>query len=161
MKLVFCLLLILPVVWGFDCYPNPVVSCSGHGTCVNNGTYGFYCDCDSLWDNRDCPEGVQCCHELLSRTPVFLAAFFGGFTGAPYFLIGEEGLAAGILVMFLGGLFGLCIGACFSAVHPGVGGFITAVSGLSLFASEIWHLALWIMVAAETGKFDTTKVAPW
>ncbi len=30
-----------------NCLPDPLTSCSGHGICVNNGTYGFYCKCDN------------------------------------------------------------------------------------------------------------------
>jgi hypothetical protein len=142
----------------FDCFPNTQFSCSGHGTCLSAGIGQSVCSCSNNWDNQNCPNDQQCCNELKSWVNVFLAAFFGGFTGAPYFLIGATGLGVGILVMCLGGVIMTTVGKCFN--NTSWGSLMLIVGCLVMVATGVWHLATWIMVATHTQVFNSNVVGP-
>jgi len=139
----------------FNCLPDPITSCNRHGICIDNGTFGFECKCDNNWDNQGCPPNTQCCNELESRVKVFLLAFFVGWSGAPYFVIGATGLGIGILLLCVCGNCLAGIGKV-TEMPP-----IAIIGGLASAAALVWHLATWIMVAASTEIFDNSKVGSW
>lgn len=139
----------------FNCLPNPIASCNNHGICIDNGTFGFQCKCDNNWDNQGCPPNVQCCNELEPRVKVFLLAFFVGWTGAPYFVIGATGLGIGILLLCV---CGNCLAGIGKAQESSV---LMTIGGLAAAAAMVWHLATWIMAAASTEVFDNSKVGSW
>jgi hypothetical protein len=147
----------------FNCLPNPILSCGGHGVCLPNGTFGFECKCDNNYDNQGCPQNVQCCNELQSRTKVFLVAFFVGWTGAPYYMIGNIGAGVGLLLMFFGGLYTavICKAVYENDLNNTVAGAFMMIGALAYVGAVCWYIAVWIMVAAETGPFDRSKIGAW
>jgi len=147
----------------FSCI-DAEVDCSDYGRCNSKGTA---CICDSGYVTAKCDPAVQCCYAQVKRVKMFLLSFFVGWTGAPYFVIGQDGLGAGILVLFIGGLIVGCIGQCTAVAGddtPMIGMCIMALGWLAFFAACVWHLALWICYAASTDPWNDQNgvpVGPW
>lgn len=149
------------VVLEFECQ-NAYINCAGNGYCISNGTFNFACKCDSGYVTAGCAPNVQCCYKQKSRVLLFLISFFFGFTGAPYFMLGESGLGAGILLLFIGGILVAATSACF--METAAGGALACLGGSAILAAEAWHMALWIMFAAGTEHVKDSNgvaVGPW
>jgi hypothetical protein len=145
---------------------DPDVDCDGHGRCVKSHSNATSeCKCDSNYVTHDCPLNVHCCYHQRSRTGVFLLAFFVGFTGAHYFVVGQNGLGAGILTLFCVFAFSRCM------CMPPEDRVRYAKSekcaiwwiGMLKLAVGCWQLACWIQLAAQTEPYDDNGVpiAPW
>ena len=145
---------------------NPYVDCNGHGQCVGvNVSFPDTCLCDSGYITKDCNPGTYCCKKLPNRILIFFMAFFFGELGVPYFLAGEVGLGVGILMLFLTPLIMgcnlFCCGCGFEISDNRWIVFLQILFLLLTLTISCWWLATWIMVCAETGVFDDSKVAPW
>jgi hypothetical protein len=90
---------------------------------------------------------------------VFLAAFFAGWTGAPYFLIGAIGMGIAIVSLCCGGCLLTAIGVCFDDKHE-VFAYVRSLGIIAGSAALVWSFATWIMVAAGTGPFKN-EVGEW
>ena len=146
----------------FECL-DVRINCANHGICVTNGTFGYACKCDHGYVSHDCDSGVQCCYTQLPRVQIFLLAFFVGWTGAPYFVMGETGLGVGILLMFFLGFILLCLGQCNDddgnegdKIH----GCCSLMGMLIFLGGVLWNLATWGMIAASTEPWNDRNGVP-
>lgn len=114
-------------------------NCTSFADCNNEGfcdTSTGVCKCDDHYINSH--DGTQCTYKQKQQLTAFLLHFFLGYFGAGEFYVGNNGLAAGQLVLSTGSgiLLGIAKGTkgkCSVAT-----GILGGIGGL---ASMIWWIA--------------------
>ena len=171
MKFVICssffLICVVPLIFCKDPIMDKIVSISTqstsncteltclHGKCnIRNE-----CVCDEKWDSQECPDDEMCCHKKTSRVVVFLESFFVGFTGAPYFEVGVLTLGITMIVLLACACVFRCTSVCLFESYPTCAVFLKILAGAIACGLFVWHLFLWISVAAERENFG--NIAPW
>lgn len=145
-------ILILPVLASYNC-----TAVCQNGYCDPIGR----CECDQYYTSVGCDEFIQpCCRKRINRSELFAVAFFFGWTGAPYFMVGQTGLGVAILVISVTAILTMIVGAIISCNTVSVdygckcGDIIVGIGGwIFMIVLLVWNTAIWISVAADTEPF--------
>lgn len=140
----------------------PTVNCSSYhcnGYC--NSTAGT-CSCADDYTSAGCDWNEPCCNERVQRGGLFAIAFFFGWTGAPYFMVGATTL--GIVICVISALSGLgyfVSGIVYLLNPPPEGAdtskyvyrYIYSYATQLNAATIIWNIVIWAQVIANSGPF--------